>query len=93
MLVFKQHDPSRARIWNGREVVYRERTYRLAQRPAEVRLRRLLKKLRIPLLDVPLDHKTHTFLPHDFHLNGAGYAKLARAVGAWLRQHATFRSP
>ena len=91
LYVLKQHDPAGLRIFHGQLVAYEGRAYRLATAPVEAEVRSTLKGLDIPLLDVALDHRRHTFLPHDFHLNGAGYAYMAEKAATWLRRKQGFR--
>ncbi len=92
LYVIKQHDPADRRLFDGQLVAHHGRAYRLAVAPTEARIRRMLEDLELPLLDVALNHREHTFLPRDFHLNGAGYARVPEATAAWLQRRPGFRA-
>jgi len=88
--VFKQRDPSMQRRWEGKVLTLEGRKLGFSPSEVERMYRETFERLKVPFLDLHLDHRKHTLLPKDPHLNEQGCAVLARRVGAWLLDQRTF---
>lgn len=92
LYIFKQRDPLLQQRLEGRTLILEGHALRFSPAAAERRLQELMSALRIPFLDVPLDHGKHTLLPQDPHLSRAGYTLLTRRVGDWLLSYGDFKA-
>ncbi len=84
LYVFKQRDVRMQQRWEGKTLTLEGRALTFSPAAAERRFRQMMARLKLPYLDVQLDHREHSMLPADPHLSGAGYQELARKVGRWL---------
>ena len=84
LFVFKQRDPSMQARWKNKSLILEGHELLFSPGVVEKTYRQMMVRLKIPFLDVHLDHRSHTMLPQDPHLNAQGYAVLARQVGRWL---------
>ena len=90
LYVFKQRDPSLQRPWEGKALTLEGRQLTFSPAAVERKYRQMMERQKIPFLDLRLDYRTHSLLPKDPHLNGEGYAELARQVGRWLLSQRAF---